>query len=61
MAMPQHAQVVYVQVVGWNVTAEPLMVGKAISKDFCTRNSGLETDCRHCSTWSLLEMPGMNQ
>ena len=46
--------------VGWNVTAEQLKLGKAIPRDFYTRNSRLQTDCRRCGTWSVLELPGMN-
>lgn len=49
------------KVMGWNITAEQLKISKAIPRDFYTHNSRLETDCRHCGTWSVLEMPGMNE
>lgn len=49
------------KVVGWNVTAEQLKLGKEIPRDSYTRNSRLETVCRRCGIWSVLEMRGMNK
>lgn len=49
------------KVVSWIVIAEQFKLGKAIPRDFCTHSSRLETDCRHFSTWSVLEIPGMNE
>lgn len=46
--------------VGWNVIAEPMNLGEAGTRDFCIYNSTLETDCGHPSSWSVLEIPDMN-
>lgn len=46
---------------GWNVTAAQMNLGETDARDFYVCNSTLEIDCRHHSSWSVLEIPGMNE
>lgn len=46
---------------GLDVIAEQMNLGEADARDFCIYNSTLETACGHPSSWSVLEILGMNE